>query len=161
VIARMGHSWQVMLADLSLILFIVTAAALGDEGASATRQAAPPALPTLPAQSEPVAVFRPAPGAGDFAQWLKDRGRDHREQLTIVVHYPPGQRASVANEASRMAETADAAGIAARMVIEPGSARDISAVFAFDISAAGHGQSGMDLAVPSPEPINPSTGDIR
>lgn len=57
MIARAGSGWQTVLADLSLILFMTTAAAVSEAPAE-PRTAAPVRLPAL---GDPVAVWRAAP----------------------------------------------------------------------------------------------------
>ena len=106
--ARAGSGWQTALADLSLILFMITAAA-------ASQPAAPPQVrapaPIVPALGAPVAVWRAEPGGTSLTAWLAIAGRDARLRLTIVA--PPS--ASVA-----AAELAAQAGRPARIILEPG-----------------------------------------
>lgn len=102
-------SWQTILADLSLILFMVTASALANapdaplgpdepvpakaaprapQPASAPAplpSAPPPPLPSL--RAEPVGLWRDAPGAPPLAEWLAQEGRDPRLRVTIAVRY--------------------------------------------------------------------------
>lgn len=80
---RAGTGWQTALADLSLILFMLTAAALSQ--APAHSAAAPPSPPVLPALGEPVAVWRDVPGAPPLGQWLTEVGTDPQLRLTIVA----------------------------------------------------------------------------
>jgi hypothetical protein len=72
VIARTGTGWQYALADLSLILFMVTAAGVSE----AAPDAAPP-------RSEPVAVWQA--GGPPLAEWLAAQPPDPRQQLTIIA----------------------------------------------------------------------------
>ncbi len=75
--ARIGSGWQTVLADLSLILFMVTAAAVS--------QASPkPAAAEALALGEPVAVWRP--GTLSLAAWLAQQPRDPRLRLTVVAY---------------------------------------------------------------------------
>ncbi|NBW75299.1 MAG: hypothetical protein EBR34_05800 [Sphingomonadaceae bacterium] len=108
MIARAGSGWQTVLADLSLILFMVTAAAVAE---------APPTPPPaaamlrLPALGDPVAVWRAAPGGPKLAEWLAGQPSDLRQRLTLV--------ASPA-DASRVLAEAAALPRPARVLIEPG-----------------------------------------
>ena len=60
MIARAGSGWQTVLADLSLILFMITAAAASE---LPTAPVSKHAVPVLPALGEPVAVWRAGPDA--------------------------------------------------------------------------------------------------
>lgn len=103
MIARAGSGWQTMLADLSLILFMITAAAASE------LPTAPP-IPVLPALGEPVAVWRAGPGAPSLRDWLASSGPDPRLRLTILAG--PDQ--------AQMALTmAAGAGRPARILLEP------------------------------------------
>jgi len=124
MIVRAGSGWQTVLADLSLILFMVTAAALSQaeaDGRAAKRHAQRAVTPISP-QGEPLAVYRAGEGAPPLAQWLAGQSPDARQQVTIVAQYPPGGQAGALAEAGTLAEQAGAAGARARIVIEPGTA---------------------------------------
>ena len=106
MIARAGSGWQTVLADLSLILFMITAAAVD-------RVPAQPVLPqplTLPALGEPVAVWIAAPGGPDLKTWLAQSAADPRLRLTIIA---PAAAASAA------LALGSASGRPARVLIEP------------------------------------------
>lgn len=105
--ARAGTGWQYVMTDLSLILFMITAAALRDAPVAPM----PPARPALPAEGEPVAIWR---GQSDTSlrQWLAMSGSDPRLQLTLVAP---------ASASAEVLALARAAGRPARVVIEPGS----------------------------------------
>lgn len=120
MMARAGSGWQYILADLSLILFMVTAAALvsADEPV-APRAAASDEQPLSP-QGEALALYRAAPGAPSLGAWLRDQSPDARQQLTIVAQYGPGGQAEALRQATAMAQEAGAAGTQARIVVEPG-----------------------------------------
>lgn len=159
MIARMASTgWQTILADLSLILFMVTASALanapdgplgppGDQSPDAKpapkRAAAPVPKPVItPAMPvEPVGVWRSAPGAPPLAQWLNDVGRDPRLRLSITVHYGAGGRKAALAQALRLDAAAGSHAADARMVVEPGLPAGASAVLSYDAA-------GTQLAVP-------------
>lgn len=119
VIARAGSGWQTVLADLSMILFMVTASAL--------RERPPPPDPVrpviLPALGEPVALWRQGAGAPSLNGWIASVAPDPRLRLTIIAE-PMAQA-----EALALAKTAERP---ARVVIEPG-AEGISAALTFDL----------------------------
>jgi len=132
---RNPSSWQLILADLALILFLVTAAALTagsppDEAAKVEGRAdaAPQAQPLAPSQ----ALFRAGPGLPTLAQWLALQPRDPRAALTIIAQYAPGEEAQVWDDARQMAATAAAQNVRARVVIRPAQRNDLYASLAFD-----------------------------
>lgn len=129
MIARAGSGWQTVLADLSLILFMVTAAALSTrgEGAKAT-QPSP--------RGTPLALYRAEQGAPPLADWLADQGADSRQQLTIVAQYGEGGFARALDEGRQLAEAAGAVGARARLVVEPG-AGGLTATLGYDEPGAG------------------------
>ena len=124
--------WQTTLADLALILFMVTAAALaeqpeadpvvlGDEGVSAP-----------PAQGEPLAIYRAAPQAPPLEEWLANQPQDGRQNLTIIARHRPGEAATAAQRALALDRAAAAAGRSARIVLEPSETDDLIAMLDFD-----------------------------
>lgn len=162
VSARTAVSWQTSLADLSLILFMITAAAV-------THRPPPKRQPERPAERPVVArphagpsdrgaamaVYIAAPDAPPLARWLSQQPRDPRQQLTITVAYTPGAEAQALETAARMLREAkagvpelrqnaggDAAGDVggARIVIEPGGGPP-RAELAFDAPANASTQS--------------------
>jgi hypothetical protein len=165
MIARtIGVGWQTILADLSLILFMVTASALaeapdsplGNDSAApksapkpASKPAPPPAIAPLP-RAEPVAVWRAGAGAPPLPQWLHDVARDPRLRLTITVHYAPDGRAAALAEAARLDRQSGRHVSGARIVIEPGLPAGASAAVGFDAdpAEAGAGATGTHLAPP-------------
>lgn len=136
MIVRAGSGWQTVLADLSLILFMVTAAALSQaQERSLPAQAARPAEgqsgSAASPQGEPLALYRVAPGSPPIAEWLGAQSRDPRQQLTIVAQYRSGQQAQALQQAANLAREAGEAGMSARILVEPGE-MGASAGLAFD-----------------------------
>ena len=125
---RLAQSWQIMLADLSLILFIATAAALDAAPAEVETPAAEMTASEIAA--EPTALFRTVDGA-DFERWLSEHQADPRERLTILARYAPGERDAALEGAETLAQQAAAAGFAPRLVVEPGSPVETLAMFDF------------------------------
>jgi hypothetical protein len=144
MMVRAGTGWQYILADLSLILFMVTAAALAQaEDPQAGRRAR--AVQTgdtrpLSPQGQPLALYRAAPGAPPLGQWLRDQAADARQQLTIVAQYRPGEQAAAMAQAEALAHEAGEAGAHARIVVEPGS-NGTTAALAFDMPDAAMARS--------------------
>ena len=119
MIARPGSSWQTVLADLSLILFMVTATALSDSPAKAP----PPAPLVLPALGEPVAVWRSEPGGPSLEDWLASQAADPRQRLTLVA--APADGPAALAQAARLPRPA-------RVLIEPGLAGAPYATLTYD-----------------------------
>lgn len=130
---RTGVGWQYALADLSLILFMVVAAALARQQAAPPKPAPPPPAPAAaPVLAEPVAVWRAGPGTPSLAEWLAAQSLDRRQRLTLVARYSNGR----AQEAFLRAQAALAPvghlPAATRMVVEPATTDDLSATLTWD-----------------------------
>ncbi len=153
IIARAGSGWQTLLADLSIILFMVTAATLSqsrDPGPA--KGTAAPEPPKASARSEPLAVYRAGPGAPPLGQWLAAQSPDPRQQLSIVAHYAAGMQQAALSDAAALLAQAGASGRTARLVVEPGEGGTV-ATLAYDATAPGLAQglqSALTIAV-SPE----------
>jgi len=137
--SRNAIGWQTMLADLSLILFMVTAAAMAEPPKPAKPApprpvvaSPPPAVPADPARAQPVAVWREAPGGVGLGAWLAGQQIDSRQQLTITLHYPPGGQAQAMGDAARLLREAGRGGQSARVVMEPTGAWEALAWLAYD-----------------------------
>ncbi len=123
MIARAGSGWQTVLADLSLILFMVTASAVNDAPPLAIPPSTPPV--SLPALGEPVAQWRQGPGVPGLADWLA-ANPDPRLRLTILAR-PDEARAALALAAT--------AGRPARLVLDP-DAGVLTAALTYDRALA-------------------------
>lgn len=128
MIARAGSGWQTVLADLSLILFMVTASAVNEAPAEPQPRSAPASLPAL---GEPVAQWRPGPGGPDLREWLS-ANPDPRLRLTILAR-PEQAQAALA--------LAGTAGRPARLVLDP-DARALTAALTYDRALAQGLHSG-------------------
>lgn len=138
-------SWQLVLADLSLILFIATAGALAhaEEAAEEAKHdnAQALAITGAPVSGSPVAVLRGDGSAGDnalLAAWLADYRSDPREQLTLTLHYPQGEFATAQLRVETLRDLAMDAGQTPRIVLEEAATTALHASFAFD-HAFDHG----------------------
>ncbi|MEY2942567.1 MAG: hypothetical protein RLY97_581, partial [Pseudomonadota bacterium] len=124
VMSRPLIGWQTLLADLSLILFMVTAAAQADsvpkKRATSAAGAAKPSQ-----QGEALAVYRAGGHAPKLADWLKAQGQDPRQMLTIVATYADaGEEMAALAAAADLATQAAGVGRPARLIIEPGERAD-------------------------------------
>ncbi|MEX0341093.1 MAG: hypothetical protein AB3N06_00765 [Erythrobacter sp.] len=122
MILRGSSGWQTVTADLALILFLITAQAVGNEASTAE----PPVAPAVGAEREapaPVASSAMAvhrPGAGEAVrEWLIATVTDERQVATIAIAYTPERRAEALSEGERLLAEAEAAGVAARLVASP------------------------------------------
>ncbi|WP_338467679.1 hypothetical protein RXV95_03745 [Novosphingobium sp. ZN18A2] len=128
MIARAGSGWQTVLADLALILFMVTGSALararpGGDGA------------TL--RGEAVAVWREGKGSPPFGRWLADA--DPRTRATLTVRYgADGPRAAL-ERARALAQAAGSRASTMRILVEPGDGPGAEAVLAYDAQPLARG----------------------
>ena len=113
-----NRGWQTTIADLALILFMISAAALAQGDDTPAMAAAPAPAPVLenplPAMAEPVAIYRAGRGMPAIDDWLAGQAPDSRLQLTIIAHYTPANAAGAAATALQMADAARAGGWPAR-----------------------------------------------
>ena len=121
--ARVGSGWQTVLADLSLILFMVTASAVLQAGDD------PPAPSGGFAMADPVAVWRPSPSGPTLAGWLADQPTDSRMRLTLFVHGPAGSESKALHLIAGAATDATAS---ARIVIDRAPGPLLEAILAYD-----------------------------
>jgi hypothetical protein len=131
---RTGVGWQYALTDLSLILFMISAAALAKSGGHGVKPPPPPVLAAPPIVADPVAVWRPGPGAPGLGAWLASTGRDARQRLTIVARYSGANAALASAQAARLLAEAGPSAGKVRIVVEPDSANDLSAALTWDVS---------------------------
>ncbi len=133
--------WQIILADLALILFMITAAALANapEGpqspfkpsAAKAMKPAPQIAPSL--RGEPVSVWTDSPGAPPLAGWLASEARDARLRPTISVRFIKGHQAAAFARAAALAAAAGPRAAAARIVVEAGPADGAIVSLAYDL----------------------------
>ncbi|MBC2665624.1 hypothetical protein H7F51_08815 [Novosphingobium flavum] len=127
---RAGLGWQYALADLALILFLVTASALARQ-----QPPAPPAVtsaPTAPALADPVAVWRAGPGGPSLETWLAGQTLDPRQRLTIVARYSGGHAQEAFARAQGVMAEVKVLPRSTRMVVEPAPMDDLSATLTWD-----------------------------
>lgn len=143
--SRAMLSWQTMLADLALILFMVTAATAAPKPAHPAPPPAPPRAAAAPASpwGQPLAIWRATPHGPTIGAWLAQQALDPRQRLTILARFAPGTRAQVLAEAGQLAEAAGPAGASARVAVEPASANapaQVIAMVSYDREAGMPGE---------------------
>lgn len=121
-----GH-WEILLADLSLILFIVALGGLVSSN-SVQGATAPQTLTVAPSQ----ALYRQIAGGPTLGEWLVTQSRDPRATLTIFVDYRFGQEDESWQNAAAMIAAAKSEGVGVRTVLRPADRADIHASLAFD-----------------------------
>jgi hypothetical protein len=141
--SRSGHGWQLIFADLALILFLLTLSALpAGEAETAQRLAAravqeqasrKAAKPEIAAAQ---ALFRPVAGGPSLGAWLTAQAPDPRTTLTIFAIHKPGREAEAWARAGALAAEARAAGARVRTIISAGAADEIYASLAYDEQVA-------------------------
>lgn len=134
---RPGLFWQTILADLALILFIVSASSLDRPEPRETAGA--------PQDTQTLAIWREAPDAPGLPQWLAQQQADSRTRLVLTIGHAPGERAEAWRRAARLAAQAGAMGQSARIVLEPGAPGMVHASLHYDRCARA---TGADLACP-------------
>jgi hypothetical protein len=119
---RVGTGWQTIIADLSMILFMLTASAVTRQSHAAPQaSAAAPVVEPAP-RSEPTAMWVAGEGAPALKDWLAQQPRDSRQQVTVTATYAPGALNEAMAQARALAAQVGAARAGdARVVVEPGS----------------------------------------
>lgn len=124
-----SQGWAVTLADLSIILFMITAADLSNAELAKTGLESTSATVVT---AEPVAMYRPSGAAPSFSTWLAQQPGDPRQQLTVIVrHDDRGADAAIARGLDLMRQ-AEAAGRKARLIVEQSDHSDVAAILAYD-----------------------------
>ena len=138
---RVGHGWQMILADLALILFLLTLSALPAAEAETGRQLATRAVQEKTARetarpraeiASAQALFRPVAGGPSLGAWLASQAPDPRATLTIFSIHPAGGEAAAFARAKALAAEARATGARVRTIITAGEAAEVYASLAYD-----------------------------
>lgn len=129
------HGWQLILADLALILFLVTLSALAAEGSDG--EPADQNRTLAPQISAAQALFRPSPFGPSLADWLSERPYDPRATLTIFAQHTGGDSSAIWERAQVLAGNARERGYSVRVVITHGDISDVYASLAYDAPGAG------------------------
>jgi len=125
--------WQLILADLSLILFLVTISALADASDESEEQGIAPdqnhgGASVAPSQ----ALFRPGPNTPSIEQWLAQQPRDPRATLSVIATHRGGGEQQAWDKAQALARRARETGVVVRVLIQPADRSDLYASLAFD-----------------------------
>lgn len=136
---RGGHGWQLILADLALILFLLALSALPAAEADTGKKLVEARARSEDVQHSPKfeiasaqALFRPVAGGPGLSEWLASQPRDPRATLTVFVRHRPGDEAGAWLRARALVDEAEAGGVAVRAVIATGQEADLYASLAYD-----------------------------
>ena len=127
MILRQVNGWQILLADLSLILFITSAAGLAQS--EDEKQSITASQDVLPA-----AVYRmdgSADSPDQMREWIKSYTPDPREGLEIVIRYQPERFGEALARAQGLMEQAHASKHDPKITFEVAADDAITASFGF------------------------------
>jgi hypothetical protein len=123
-------TWQVVLSDLALILFLTTLAALartpGEEPVPVTITV------TETDRSSELAVYRDGAGGLTLIEWLMQQQPDPRIQVTVLGRFAPTEFAAVSRRARELALQSEQIGRPPRLVLEPADTSVIVVSLAYD-----------------------------
>lgn len=140
ITAPLSRRFLMVVADLSLILFLVCAAALQDGPTSARVSApAPQETPVM------LSVWSDTPDGITLAQWLAQQPPDDSQRLSIEVSYRAGGFASAFARADQLRLAAGPAGANARVLIAEGESDAVLAQLVQDDAQAS--ATGTDVAL--------------
>lgn len=149
---REGTGWQLILADLALILFLLTLSALPAAEAESGRKLADSEASEKDARRAAAteiaaaqALFRPVADGPSLTEWLANQPRDPRATLTVFVRYQSGGEAAAWELAQLLAREAEAGGVPVRSIITAATEDDIYASLAYDAVVA-EAPAGTDRA---------------
>jgi hypothetical protein len=152
---RGSNGWQLILADLALLLFLVSASVLttqeqtGQERTGLEQSAQERAAQERAARREQegeaqapggegiaLAVYRSGPdlppGSPGLDQWLALQQPDPRATLTITATHAAGDETRAWREARSLAQSAQAQGVRVRVMIRAGKTTGIAASLTYD-----------------------------
>lgn len=128
-----SHGWQLVLADLALILFLVTLTGLVDGSLGKTTDTTLDATPSAQGYIAPAqALFRPSSGGPSLSQWLEEQPLDPRATLTIVAQYEGENQYLMWQNAQMLSASVADAKVAVRVIIRKGEQSDLYASLAYD-----------------------------
>ncbi|QFT76685.1 hypothetical protein [Erythrobacter sp. THAF29] len=132
MIGQVGKHWHIILADLALILFVLTLSALSKtlpvDGDDQTESPSPEQAQFDPAQT----LYRPVSGGPSLGEWLDRQPRDPRATVTIHVRHSEDDSGGAWASARALSEEAESRGFAVRTVVSPAEKSEIYAILGFD-----------------------------
>jgi len=142
ILSAATSRWQTVIADLSLILFLVAASAL-EEDASVPSAAA---AQTAEDQAADIAltVWSDVPGAPSLPVWLAEQQADDSQRLSITVTYETGRLAAALARISTLQQESGNAAENARIEVRQGPVAQILVRLVQDDAAPA---TGPDIAL--------------
>ncbi len=136
MITRRAQAWQLILADLALILFLVTLTALAsetsqDQSDSVSDQTRDLSTPS-PQIAQSQALYRSSSLGPSLEEWLSEQPVDPRATLTIFAQHTDNDRPVIWAQAQTLSDSASDKGFAVRVVITRDDVSDIYASLAYD-----------------------------
>ncbi len=125
---RTASGWQLLLADIALILFLFALASLSRAPRDGEHSTDTNSIAVAPAQ----ALYRSARDGPTLSEWLASQSRDPRATLTVFARHSSGDESAIWARAQRMANAARNDGYPVRVVISAGPDSDIYASLAYD-----------------------------
>jgi hypothetical protein len=132
--ARRAPAWQVIIADLSLILFLTSLIGIGR----------PEEVSDVPGEgpqqsyfAEGQLLYRPTKGALEFERWLREIAPDSRMQVTIYMGYRDEIDMAALEQARGWLGQARSQGYKARIVVEQTEVAELYTLIAYDQAAMG------------------------
>lgn len=133
MIAHGNSGWLTTLADLSIILFMITAADLSNAQVQKDR---PREMVEAVTTAEAVAIYRPEAGVIPFGEWLAMQPADDRQRVTVLVRYTGTDEQQLIRAGLNLAEPAEQAGKSPRMIVERANRADVVAMLTYDADPA-------------------------
>ena len=133
MIGTSNSGWLTTLADLSIILFMITATDLSHAEIGRDRQ---PETMEAVVTAEPVAIYRSEPGVIAFGEWLAGQPADDRQRLTVLVRHTGANEQRLIAEGQTLAAAAEQAGKSPRMIVERQQQADVVAMLTYDADPA-------------------------
>ena len=132
-----SSSWQVILADLALILFMVTASALNDEEEAEAESASLAGNPVAFSQEAPAsAIWHPGNVDQPLGLWLRQEGTDPRMQASLTIRYRLSDLDEALRQGSMLVQEARQAGHDLRIIAEPAQRTELFVIMAYDRAEA-------------------------
>ena len=120
--------WDILLADLSLILFIIALGGLVGAQMQNRELSEKAQLDVAPSQ----ALYRSVEGGPSITEWLSNQALDPRATLTIFVSYRRDDAAANLSQAAALITEAQSRNVEVRTVVRASDRSDIYASLAFD-----------------------------
>lgn len=125
------QGWAITLADLCIILFLITSADLSN--AEIAKSALDKGDAAAIATADPVAIYRPGPTP--LRAWLESQQADPRQRITVVVHHDGTHTAQALAQGAKLAEEAEKAGHQPRVIVEQSAHPDVAVMLTYDTDA--------------------------